>query len=191
MSWLFTLRVEEDAVVTAKDVGTIYELPLVLHSEGLDDGVVQRLNIWTAQPQLQEWERVVSVLKNPDDRVRIAMVGKYVDLTESYKSLNEALAHAGISHGVGVEIEQSTNRGDRTGEAGDLLEFEGRPHPGGILGIGLHGDDERRSVGGRLHPGGSDRDRGRTGSREASRCESGRWKRHLREHSGRDPSRGR
>ncbi len=97
--------VEEEAVITAKDVETIYELPLVLHSEGLDAAVVQRLNIWTGQPRLDAWERVVATLKNPSERVTIAMVGKYVDLTESYKSLNEALAHGGISHGVGVDIE--------------------------------------------------------------------------------------
>jgi CTP synthase len=97
--------VDEDAVITAKDVDTIYELPLVFHSEGLDDAIVQKLNIWTGQPNLERWERVVSVLKNPEHRVKIAMVGKYVDLTESYKSLNEALAHAGIAHGSAVDIE--------------------------------------------------------------------------------------
>jgi CTP synthase len=97
--------VAEEAVVTAKDVETIYELPLVLHAEGLDDAICGRLNIWTPSPRLDSWERVVRVLKNPDVRVRIAMVGKYVDLTESYKSLNEALVHGGIAHGAGVEIE--------------------------------------------------------------------------------------
>jgi len=97
--------VDEEAVVTAKDVDTIYELPLLFHAEGLDDAIVQKLNIWTGQPNLERWERVVGVLKKPEQRVRIAMVGKYVDLTESYKSLNEALAHAGIAHGVAVDIE--------------------------------------------------------------------------------------
>ena len=97
--------VDEDAVVTAKDFDTIYEMPLVMHGEGLDDAVVQRLNIWTGQPRLHEWERVVAILKSPEQRVRIAMVGKYVDLTDSYKSLNEALAHGGVAHGVGVDIE--------------------------------------------------------------------------------------
>jgi CTP synthase len=97
--------VREEAVVTAKDVETIYELPLVLHAEGLDDALCQRLNIWTGEPRLDTWERIVRVLKNPETRTRIAMVGKYVDLTESYKSLNEALVHGGIAHGAGVEIE--------------------------------------------------------------------------------------
>jgi CTP synthase len=97
--------VEEEAVIAAKDVETIYELPLLLHGEGLDEAIVQRLNIWTARPELEKWERLVASLKNPESTVRIAMVGKYVDLTESYKSLNEALTHGGVAHGVRVEIE--------------------------------------------------------------------------------------
>ncbi|MEE9279721.1 MAG: CTP synthase [Myxococcota bacterium] len=97
--------VEEEAVITAKDVDTIYELPVTLHNEGLDEAIVQRLNIWTGQPNLDRWERVVATVKNPGDRVRVAMVGKYTDLTESYKSLNEALTHAGIAHEVAVDIE--------------------------------------------------------------------------------------
>ena len=97
--------VDEEAVITAKDVDTIYDLPLVFHGEGLDDAIVSRLNIWTGAPNLERWERVVAVLKSPEERMRIAMVGKYVDLTESYKSLNEALAHAGIAHEVAVDIE--------------------------------------------------------------------------------------
>jgi len=97
--------VDEEAVITAKDVETIYELPLVLHGEGLDEAIVHRLNIWTGEPSLQHWKKVVATLKQPEGRVRIAMVGKYVDLTESYKSLNEALAHGGIAHGLGVDIE--------------------------------------------------------------------------------------
>ncbi|MBW2415883.1 MAG: CTP synthase [Deltaproteobacteria bacterium] len=96
--------VDEEAVISARDVETIYELPLAFHGEGLDDAITQRLNIWTGQPRLEAWERVVTALKNPEDRVRIAMVGKYVELTESYKSLNEALVHGGISHDVAVDI---------------------------------------------------------------------------------------
>jgi CTP synthase len=97
--------VAEEAVIAAKDVETIYELPSVLHGEGLDEACVQRLNIWTARPTLGRWEGVVSRLKNPEERVRIAMVGKYVELTESYKSLNEALAHGGLPFQAAVDIE--------------------------------------------------------------------------------------
>jgi CTP synthase len=98
-------NVDDEAVIAAKDVETIYELPLVLHGEGLDEAVVGRLNIWTARPNLERWQSVVACLKDPSERVRIAMVGKYVELTESYKSLNEALAHGGIPFEVGVDIE--------------------------------------------------------------------------------------
>ena len=96
--------VPEEAVIAARDVETIYELPLLLHAEGLDEACVQRLNMWTGQPALGRWESVVSRFKNPEEHVRIAMVGKYVELTESYKSLNEALAHGGLPFQAGVEI---------------------------------------------------------------------------------------
>jgi CTP synthase len=98
-------NVDEDAVVTAKDVETIYELPLILHREGLDEKITSVLGIWTGQPDLAPWEGLVERANNPTTEVRIAMVGKYVDLTESYKSLNEALYHAGFAHRVRVVIE--------------------------------------------------------------------------------------
>ena len=97
--------VEEEAVIAAPDVETVYELPLHLHREGIDEAIVNRLNIWTARPNLARWERLVATLKNPSERVRIAMVGKYVELGDSYKSLNEALAHGAVAHDGAVEIE--------------------------------------------------------------------------------------
>jgi CTP synthase len=131
--------VEEEAVITAKDVETIYELPLVFHLEGLDDTICQRLNIWSGQPNLERWERVVAVLKQPEDRVQIAMVGKYVDLTESYKSLNEALAHGGIAHEVGVDIlylDSDKLEGSATGE---LARVDGILVPHGFGARGAEG----------------------------------------------------
>ncbi|MGH0035345.1 MAG: CTP synthase [Myxococcota bacterium] len=98
-------NVDQDAVVTAKDVDTIYEVPLVLHKEGLDEKLAQVLNMWTGRPDLRRWEELVRVLKNPEREITIAMVGKYVDLTEAYKSLNEALAHAGSEIAARVHIE--------------------------------------------------------------------------------------
>jgi CTP synthase len=98
-------NVDEDAVVTAKDVDTIYEVPLVLHQEGLDEKLAQVLNMWTARPDLRRWEELIRNVRNPRTHVTIAMVGKYVDLTEAYKSLNEALAHAGFPIGAKVDIE--------------------------------------------------------------------------------------
>ncbi len=98
-------NVDESAVITAKDVECIYEVPLVFHQEGLDERVVEKLNMWTGTPNLQKWEKIVQTFKNPHERVRIAMVGKYVDLTDSYKSLNEALAHGGFANECRVEVE--------------------------------------------------------------------------------------
>jgi CTP synthase len=98
-------NVAENAVITAKDVEWIYEVPLVFHEEGLDERVVEKLNIWTGAPHLERWQKVVDVLKNPKDSIRIAVVGKYMSLKESYKSLFESLVHGGIANEVKVEIE--------------------------------------------------------------------------------------
>ena len=97
-------NVEEGSVISAPDASTIYELPAIFHGEGLDERIVEKLNIFTGTPNLTRWRRIVSALKNPKETVKIAMVGKYVDLTDSYKSLNEALVHAGIANEVRVEI---------------------------------------------------------------------------------------
>ncbi|MSP40892.1 MAG: CTP synthase [Deltaproteobacteria bacterium] len=98
-------NVAENAVITAKDVEWIYEVPLVFHDEGLDERIVEKLNIWTGAPHLERWQKVVNVLTNPKDTVRIAVVGKYMSLKESYKSLFEALVHGGIANEVKVDIE--------------------------------------------------------------------------------------
>ena len=98
-------NVDEDAVITAKDVNSIYEVPLAFRDEGLDEKITQVLNIWTGQPDLRLWERLIEAQRNPENEVRIVMVGKYVDLTESYKSLNEALVHGGMAVRSKVNIE--------------------------------------------------------------------------------------
>ena len=97
-------NVDPRSVITAKDVSNIYRLPLELEEEGLHDCVTQKLRIWTGSPKLRAWERVAAAAENPKDSVTIAMVGKYVDLTDSYKSLNEALAHGAIANECSVEI---------------------------------------------------------------------------------------
>src|SRR5438132_1041017 len=96
--------VEPGSVFTAADVQTIYELPLALNQEGLDDRVAELLNIWSRAPRLEKWEKIVKAIKEPSREVRIAVVGKYVDLTESYKSLNEALVHGGIANDCRVSL---------------------------------------------------------------------------------------
>jgi CTP synthase len=97
-------NVDEASVISAPDVETIYEVPLLFHAEGLDERIVEKLNIFTGSPNLTRWRRMVSTIKNPKETVRIAMVGKYVELTDSYKSLNEALTHGGIANDCRVEV---------------------------------------------------------------------------------------
>jgi len=97
-------NVSNDAVITAKDVDCIYEVPLNFHKEGLDDKIVELLQIWTRAPRLEAWEHYVERYKNPTHQVTIAVVGKYVNLTESYKSLNEALYHGGFANDCQVNL---------------------------------------------------------------------------------------
>ena len=100
---LFT-NVAEKAVISAVDADTIYRIPLLLHAQDLDQIVVQQLELDVPPADLAEWRRVIHGLENTEHEVNVAMVGKYVDLTESYKSLNEALIHAGIQTGARVNI---------------------------------------------------------------------------------------
>ena len=100
---LFT-NVEESAVISAEDVDNIYSIPRRYHEQDLDGIVVRHLGLPTAQADLGEWDRVVETMDNPDSEVTIAMVGKYVSLTESYKSLSEALVHAGIQNRTHVSV---------------------------------------------------------------------------------------
>jgi len=94
-----------EAVFTALDVESIYEVPLSLHREGLDDKVVSLLNIWTGAPRLGNWEKMIHKIKEPQHEVKIGIVGKYTALKESYKSLNEALVHGGIANNARVNLD--------------------------------------------------------------------------------------
>lgn len=97
-------NVDPRSVIEARDVSNIYRLPLALEEQGLHARVTEKLHIWTGAPRLMPWEKVATTLDNPREKVTIAMVGKYVDLTDSYKSLNEALTHGGIANECAVEI---------------------------------------------------------------------------------------
>jgi CTP synthase len=115
-------NVDASAVFTAKDVSSIYEVPLALHAEGLDDKLAELLNIWSRAPRLERWEQIVEKVKSPRrGEVSIGVVGKYVELHESYKSLNEALTHGGIASDVRVRLAfiESTRL-----EEGDLSELD-------------------------------------------------------------------
>jgi CTP synthase len=115
--------VDRGSVFASPDVKSIYELPLELHRQGLDERLGEHLNIWSRAPKLDHWERIVDTLYNPPKgEVRIAIVGKYVDLTESYKSLNEALLHGGIANGVKVTLQFVDSQEVEAQGPGPLLE---------------------------------------------------------------------
>lgn len=97
-------NVDVDAVITALDVKCIYEVPLVYRKEGLDDKILQKLNIWARAPRLEKWEEIVDCYMNPKYAVEIGIVGKYTKLTDSYKSLNEALYHGGLPNNSRVNL---------------------------------------------------------------------------------------
>jgi CTP synthase len=133
-------NVGTDAVITAKDVDNIYEVPLVFHKEGLDNKLVELLNIWTRTPRLEPWEELCHRMKNLEYRVSIAIVGKYVDLTESYKSLNEALFHGGLPNNCRVDLvflDSETIEGDNCSV--QLSEVDGILVPGGFGSRGIEG----------------------------------------------------
>lgn len=134
-------NVEKNSVITAQDVDSIYDLPLVLHDEGLDACVCEKLNIWTGTPQLDSWRRVVSIIRNPQKGiVNIAMVGKYVDLKESYKSLSESLTHGGIANDCHVKVSYVDSEAiESKGMPKELLEADGILVPGGFGKRGIEG----------------------------------------------------
>ena len=97
-------NVDENAVITAQDVSTIYEVPLCLREEGIDDRIVELLELKASKKDLKQWETIVHRVKHPAKNVTIALVGKYIDLKEAYKSLCEALTHGGIANDTKVNI---------------------------------------------------------------------------------------
>jgi len=129
-----------DAVITAKDVECIYEVPLIFHKEGLDDKIVELLHIWTRSPQLEAWENLVEKFNSPKYSVNIAVVGKYTNLTESYKSLNEALYHGGVTNDCRVNlkfVDSETVNDDNCHET--FADVNGILVPGGFGSRGIDG----------------------------------------------------
>ncbi len=136
---LFT-NVEEKAVISAKDLNHIYKIPQWLHDQGLDDIVVDKLRLDVPEADLSDWQQVVDALEHPESEVTIGMIGKYVDLTESYKSLNEALAHAGISNRVKVNIEYlDSELLEQGGDINQLRAYDAILVPGGFGKRGVEG----------------------------------------------------
>jgi CTP synthase len=98
-------NVDEGAVIESRDVPSIYEMPLLFHEQGIDERILHRLHLLGRRaPDLSAWRTIVQRVKNPRDRVRVAVVGKYTQLVDSYKSVHEALIHGGIANSVGVDI---------------------------------------------------------------------------------------
>lgn len=133
-------NIAPDAVITAKDVESIYEVPLVFHGEGLDEKIMEILNMWTRAPVLEEWEHIVERIRNPSHQVRVAIVGKYVHLTESYKSLSEALVHGGIFNDCKVVLKYvDSEQLEKPGWESQLKEVDAVLVPGGFGGRGIEG----------------------------------------------------
>ena len=127
-------------VIESRDVPTIYEIPLSFHRQGLDSRVLQRLNLPGREIDLSGWRDLVQRIVNPSDRVRIAVVGKYTDFVDSYKSVQEALIHGGVANDVGVDISWlgSDRFTDRDSARKLLADFDGLLVPGGF---GVRGVD--------------------------------------------------
>jgi CTP synthase len=137
---LFT-NVDPAGVIEACDVGTIYEVPLAFRQQKLDDLVTERLGLETQPPDLGRWEAMVERVKRPSQGVvRIAVVGKYTQLVDSYKSVHEALIHGGIASDVGVEIDWLSSEDFDGGRTEAVLErYDGLLIPGGFGVRGVEG----------------------------------------------------
>ncbi|MDQ2916596.1 MAG: CTP synthase [Pseudomonadota bacterium] len=135
---LFT-NVAFEAVIPALDTDSIYKIPLALHAEGLDVIVCRKLRLEPPPADLSTWERLVDALEHPDRVVDIAMVGKYVDLTESYKSLSEALTHAGIHTRSRVQIHYLDSEAVQRDGVSALEKMDAILVPGGFGKRGVEG----------------------------------------------------
>ncbi len=135
---LFT-NVERRAVIGLQDVNTIYRIPSVLHNQGLDNIVVEKLGLQCREADLSEWTRVVDAQLNPQKEVTIAMVGKYTDLADAYKSLNEALLHAGIHTRAKVNIDYVDSEDLERDGVDVLQQYDAILVPGGFGVRGVEG----------------------------------------------------
>jgi len=135
---LFT-NVEEKAVISLKDVSSIYQIPALLKSQGLDDLVCRRFYIDAPEADLSEWEQVLYQESNPTGEITIGMVGKYVELPDAYKSVNEALGHAGLKNRVTVNIKYIDSQDVESKGVGVLAGVDGILVPGGFGERGVEG----------------------------------------------------
>ncbi len=135
-------NVEEEAVITAKDVASIYEVPLVFSREGVDSLVLRYLRLEAKDRDLKDWEDIVQRVYNPKAEVTIGIVGKYVEYEDSYKSLKEALVHGALAHNLKLNLNwieaEGLETGDRTFEE-QLVNYDGLLVPGGFGKRGIEG----------------------------------------------------
>jgi CTP synthase len=97
-------NVKAECVIDSADLDSIYKVPLYLHNQGLDQLIVDHLNIWTRNPDLEQWRNIEEALDSPKSTIKIGIVGKYTDVIDSYKSINESLIHAGIANRARVDV---------------------------------------------------------------------------------------
>ncbi len=135
---LFT-NVVPHGVISMWDVDTIYKVPRMLHEQGLDEQICMKLQLLTKPANLGRWDRLVNEVEHPQREVTIAMCGKYTDLSDSYKSLNEALRHAGIHHHARVKIEYVDSETLNADSAAQLEKFDAILVPGGFGKRGIEG----------------------------------------------------
>lgn len=132
-------NVEERAVISCYDVNSIYEVPAMLHDQGIDNIICEQLQLNVQQADLTAWNKIVYLVQHPKHKVKIAMVGKYVDLTESYKSLSEALKHAGIQTETEVDIHYIDSEVLETEGTACLEDMDAILVPGGFGTRGVEG----------------------------------------------------
>ncbi len=129
-----------ESVIDARDVASIYEVPLIFHEGGLDEIIIQKLKLECGKPNLKQWEKFVERSKSPSFKVKIAICGKYIDLHDSYKSIIEAFAHAGVENDAQVELEWIDSEGlEREGPDKFLKNVSGLLIPGGFGERGIEG----------------------------------------------------
>ena len=135
---LFT-NVELPAVVSLEDTATIYSAPILLHNTGIDEIILKRFHLECPPADLSEWEHVVEATLNPDREVKVAMVGKYMELLDAYKSLNEAIRHAGIQTRTHVKISYIDSESINEESVQSLADVDAIVVPGGFGERGIEG----------------------------------------------------
>ena len=136
---LFT-NVEKESVISIKDVDSIYQIPILLNKQNVDEIVLKKLKLSCKKPDLKDWEKVVDAHTNPKNEVTIAMVGKYMELKDAYKSLNEALIHGGIQHELKTNIKYVDSESIEEANAERLLgQVDAILVPGGFGLRGIEG----------------------------------------------------